>query len=70
MNTLAQCSRLIGPETPRETEAEVADYINDTFRGFGPKQSRNILQELGLTRYEIPIDNREGYRIKRLCTGP
>jgi thermostable 8-oxoguanine DNA glycosylase len=27
-------------------------------KGFGPKQSRSLLQELGLTRYEIPIDVR------------
>ena len=27
-------------------------------KGFGPKQSRNLLQALGLTRYEIPIDSR------------
>lgn len=26
--------------------------------GFGPKQSRNLLQWLGLTRHEIPIDSR------------
>ncbi len=26
--------------------------------GIGPKQSRNLLQELGLTRYEIPLDSR------------
>lgn len=26
--------------------------------GFGPKQSRNLLQGLGLTKYEIPIDSR------------
>ena len=54
---LDQCNRLTGLK-PRETEAGVADYINDTFKGFGPKQSRNVLQELGLTRYEIPIDSR------------
>jgi thermostable 8-oxoguanine DNA glycosylase len=28
------------------------------FEGFGPKQARNFLQALGLTRYEIPIDSR------------
>ncbi len=26
--------------------------------GIGPKQSRNVLQLLGLTRYEIPLDSR------------
>ena len=39
-------------------ERELADKIDDTFDGFGPKQSRNFLQSLGLTKYEIPIDSR------------
>lgn len=42
----------------RETEADVADHIRERFKGFGPKQSRNLLQALGLTRFEIPIDSR------------
>jgi len=53
---LAECDRLV-PVVSRDVEKEVADYI-DTFNGFGPKQSRNLLQELGLTRFEIPIDSR------------
>jgi len=40
------------------TEREVANFIRVNFKGFGPKQSRNLLQSLGLTRYEIPIDSR------------
>jgi hypothetical protein len=40
------------------TERTTADFIDDNFAGFGPKQSRNLLQSLGLTRYEIPIDSR------------
>jgi N-glycosylase/DNA lyase len=39
-------------------ERETADFIADHFAGFGPKQSRNLLQSLGLTRYEVPIDSR------------
>jgi hypothetical protein len=54
---LHQCNRLTHLER-RETEVEVADYIDDKFDGFGPKQSRNVLQALGLTRYEVPIDSR------------
>jgi thermostable 8-oxoguanine DNA glycosylase len=42
----------------QKSELESADFIDDTLKGFGPKQSRNLLQELGLTRYEIPIDSR------------
>ena len=45
-------------EATQEEERIVADYINENFLGFGPKQSRNLLQWLGLTRYEIPIDSR------------
>lgn len=55
--TLERCNRLLRSDSATE-EKEVADYINDNFLGFGPKQSRNLLQELGLTRYEIPIDSR------------
>ena len=54
---LGQCRRLARPTT-RAIEREVAAYIKETFDGFGPKQSRNVLQELGLTRFEIPIDSR------------
>ena len=54
---LEHCNRLAHSAT-REIERRVAEYIRETFRGFGPKQSRNLLQALGLTRYEIPIDSR------------
>jgi thermostable 8-oxoguanine DNA glycosylase len=39
-------------------ERQSAEYINDNLKGFGPKQARNLLQSLGLTRYEIPVDSR------------
>jgi hypothetical protein len=39
-------------------ERDVADYLDDRFKGLGPKQARNVLQALGLTRYEIPLDSR------------
>jgi hypothetical protein len=41
-----------------ETERRAAEFIDAKFVGFGPKQSRNLLQWLGLSRYEIPIDSR------------
>lgn len=53
---LRQCNQLASPMS-RVIEKEVANYI-DTYDGFGPKQSRNFLQALGLTRFEIPIDSR------------
>jgi len=40
------------------TERKAAAFIDENFKGFGPKQSRNLLQGLGLSRYEIPIDSR------------
>jgi hypothetical protein len=49
--------KLDGAQT-KIVEREVADYIDDLLIGFGPKQSRNFLQGLGLTKYEIPIDSR------------
>jgi len=41
-----------------ETETKAADFIDSRLKGFGPKQSRNLLQNLGLTKYEVPIDSR------------
>lgn len=37
-------------------EREAAHWA-DGFPGLGPKQSRNLWQDLGLTRYEIPVDS-------------
>ncbi len=42
----------------KNNERELADYLKAKLTGFGPKQSRNFLQALGLTKYEIPIDSR------------
>lgn len=39
-------------------EREAARWADSAFVGLGPKQSRNLWQELGLTRYETPIDGR------------
>jgi len=39
-------------------ERQAAHFIAAHYKGFGPKQSRNLLQSLGLIRYEIPIDSR------------
>ena len=41
-----------------EAEKRAAAFIDDNFKGLGPKQSRNLLQGLGLSRFEIPIDSR------------
>ncbi|MEX2437329.1 MAG: hypothetical protein WD509_01990 [Candidatus Paceibacterota bacterium] len=39
-------------------ERKYADKLVRELDGIGPKQARNFLQALGLTRYEIPIDSR------------
>jgi thermostable 8-oxoguanine DNA glycosylase len=39
-------------------ERNIADNLANDFKGFGPKQARNFLQILGLTKYEIPVDSR------------
>lgn len=45
-------------KSTKESELKAVDIIRDNLKGFGPKQSRNLLQGLGLTRYEVPIDSR------------
>jgi len=61
------------PGAPSERRA--AEFLMDRLKGFGPKQTRNLLQDLGLTKYEIPIDsritkwlNRFGFPIKLSAT--
>ena len=54
---MATVSALGGESTPAH-ERRAAEFIDDHFHGFGPKQSRNLLQWLGLTKYEIPLDSR------------
>ena len=49
---------LLQTHASRLEEREVAEFIDLKFKGFGPKQSRNLLQWLGLSRFEIPIDSR------------
>jgi thermostable 8-oxoguanine DNA glycosylase len=39
-------------------ERRAANFIDDRFWGIGPKQARNLLQMVGLTRLVMPIDSR------------
>jgi hypothetical protein len=41
-----------------ESERIAVRLIYEHYQGFGPKQSRNLLQGLGLGQFEIPIDSR------------
>lgn len=43
---------------PKERERSCAASVAHALNGFGPKQSRNLLQWLGVTRHEIPLDSR------------
>jgi len=59
--------RKLAPEPKHfKLEREAAHFINDTFLGFGPKQSRNFWQDLGLTRYEFVLDSRVNKWLKHL----
>jgi hypothetical protein len=42
----------------RVLEREAAHWADRSFAGLGPKQSRNLWQWLGLTRFEMPLDSR------------
>jgi hypothetical protein len=53
---LAQRAALPNP-AQRIAEESAADYMN-RFLEFGPKQSRNFWQSLGLTRYTFVLDSR------------
>ena len=52
--------------TSKNKERIVADYLRKTYLGLGPKQSRNFIQDLCLSRYEIPIDSRIIKTMKKL----
>lgn len=49
-------------ERPRpehhKLEREAAEYMDQHFKGIGPKQSRNFWQSIGLSRYEFVLDSR------------
>lgn len=55
---LKECRKRTPQLSDIPIERNAAKLISDNMKGFGPKQSRNIWQLLGLTRYEIPIDSR------------
>ena len=51
-------------------EQKVAAYLQSRkYPGIGPKQSRNFIQWVGLSRYEIPLDSRVLKKLKEMgCT--
>jgi thermostable 8-oxoguanine DNA glycosylase len=48
----------IASYTSAKRERSVALYLQKQFKGIGPKQSRNLIQWMGLSKYEIPLDSR------------
>jgi hypothetical protein len=57
MEALALLDKVRLKTTP-QTERRAADYLADNLKGIGPKQSRNLLQGVGLSMWETPIDSR------------
>ena len=41
-----------------QIETQAARHVSQNLKGFGPKQSRNFWQSLGLTRYSFLLDSR------------
>ena len=54
---MSRCEQLRSPAT-KDVERAVSDFLHQQLVGLGPKQARNLLQALGLTRYEVPLDSR------------
>jgi thermostable 8-oxoguanine DNA glycosylase len=52
--------------TTQAKEVKVAQYLQSKkYPGLGPKQSRNFIQWVGLSRYEIPLDSRILKKLKQ-----
>jgi hypothetical protein len=58
INKLRVCRNREPHFIDKTIERNAARAVSTGMKGFGPKQSRNLWQSLGLTRYEIPIDSR------------
>jgi hypothetical protein len=61
---------LLRPRRGGDRERRVADWLDDSLYGFGPRESRRLLLMLGLTRYELPIDARVSQWLNRLPATP
>jgi hypothetical protein len=57
-DTINEMVKQLSGNQTMDMERKSAKIIIDNLKGFGPKQSRNLLQALGLTKFEIPIDSR------------
>lgn len=53
--------------TTKGKELKVVQYLrSEKYPGIGPKQSRNFIQWVGLSRYEVPLDSRVLKKLKEL----
>lgn len=68
MDELRERLETIRKNSSIKKERKVADFLcgSKMYPGLGPKQSRNFIQWLGLSRYEIPIDSRITKVMKRM----
>ena len=57
-NLLTKLYNSLRNDSTKHSERELADSIDQMFKGFGSKQARDFLQVLGLSKYEIPIGTR------------
>ena len=56
--------------TTKSKELKVAQYLQSKkYPGLGPKQARNFIQWVGLSRYEVPLDSRVLKKLKELGCG-
>lgn len=54
----------------REAEIALADWLDGSLAGFGPREARRLLLMLGLTRHELPLDARLLDWLNRLPVTP
>ena len=52
----SEINRSLEHELTKYDERKLADMVDRSFKGFGSKEARSFLLELGVTKYEIPID--------------
>jgi hypothetical protein len=57
-NNLASWVDPLSSKRTPNVERNAAAFVARNLKGFGPKQSRNFWQQLGLTIWEIPLDSR------------
>lgn len=63
--TLLQHLNTLESNTTKGKELKVVQYLQSKkYPGLGPKQARNFIQWIGLSRYEVPLDSRVLKKLK------